>query len=113
MAGINDDDIQQIRNRVNIVDTIGEQVQLKKSGRTWRGLCPFHHENTPSFHIDPAKQLYHCFGCGAGGDVFTFLMKSEGLEFREAVEVLARKIGYTLKETVSAGSGIKNRLLQI
>ncbi|MDP1808039.1 MAG: DNA primase [Actinomycetota bacterium] len=110
---ISDDDIQQIRNRVNLVDVIAENLPLKKSGRTWRGLCPFHNENTPSFHVDPAKQLYHCFGCGAGGDVFTYLMKTEGLEFRESIETLARKIGYTLTTTTSAQSGMKSRLLMV
>jgi len=110
---ISDDDIQQIRNRVNLVDVIAEHLPLKKSGRTWRGLCPFHNENTPSFHVDPAKQLYHCFGCGAGGDVFTFLQKKEGLDFREAIEALAGKIGYTLADTTSARSGAKSRLLAV
>lgn len=110
---ISDDDIQQIRNRVNLVDVIAEHLPLKKSGRTWRGLCPFHNENTPSFHVDPAKQLYHCFGCGAGGDVFTYLMKTEGLDFRESIETLARKIGYTLTTTTSAQSGMKGRLLKV
>src|SRR3990170_1427191 len=109
---ISDDDIQQIRNRVNLVDIIAEQIPLKKSGRTWRGLCPFHHEKTPSFHVDPAKQLYHCFGCGAGGDVFTWLMKTEGLEFREAIETLARKIGYTLTAAPGGQSGPRGRLLK-
>ena len=112
MAGILDDDVQQIRNRVNLVDIIAEQIPLKKSGRTWRGLCPFHHEKTPSFHVDPAKQLYHCFGCGAGGDVFTWLMKTEGLEFREAIETLARKIGYTLTAAPGGQSGPRGRLLK-
>lgn len=113
MANFKDDDIQNIRERVNIVEIIGEHVPLRKAGRTYRGLCPFHGEKTPSFHIDPAKQLYHCFGCGAGGDVFTFLMKSEGLDFNEAVENLARKAGYTLTKTVGVAQGVKSRLLLI
>lgn len=110
---ISDDDIQQIRSRVNVVDVIGEHLPLKKSGRTWRGLCPFHNEHTPSFHVDPGKQLYHCFGCGAGGDVFTFLMKTEGLEFREAVEMLAGKIGYSLTISESPQAGARSRLLLV
>ncbi len=110
MAGINDDDILQVRERVDIVDTIAEHVRLKKSGRTFKGLCPFHNEKSPSFHVDPAKQLYHCFGCGVGGDVYNFVMATEGLEFPEAVEVLARRVGYKLTAARSGG-GVRAKLL--
>lgn len=110
MPGVINDDVQQLRDRANIVDVIGEHLILKKSGRTFRGLCPFHNEKTPSFHVDPDKQLYHCFGCGAGGDVFTFIMKHDGLDFRESLEVLARKTGYTLSESKPGQTGAKNRL---
>lgn len=98
MAGgrIRDEDIERLREQVDIVEVISEYVQLKKAGRLFKGLCPFHDEKTPSFMVDPAKQLYHCFGCGEGGDVFTFLRKREGLEFREAVERLASRVGFTL-----------------
>ena len=68
-------------------------MQLRKSGRSWVGLCPFHHEKTPSFHVEPQKGLYYCFGCKAGGDVFDFVMKMEGLTFREALAFLAEKAG--------------------
>ncbi|MBC7247546.1 MAG: DNA primase [Actinobacteria bacterium] len=93
---IRDEDIERLRERVDIVEVISDYVQLKKAGRLFKGLCPFHDEKTPSFMVDPAKQLYHCFGCGEGGNVFTFLRKKEGLEFREAVEKLASRVGLTL-----------------
>ncbi len=93
---IRDEDIDGLREKANIIDVISDYVQLKKAGRYYKGLCPFHDEKTPSFMVDPSKQLYHCFGCGEGGNVFTFLKKKEGLEFRDAAERLASRIGYTL-----------------
>lgn len=97
MSGlIQEEDITQIRDKANILDVISQTVALKKVGRTYKGLCPFHQEKTPSFVVDPIKQLYHCFGCGAGGDVFTFVMKAEGLDFAEAVESLARQVGHVV-----------------
>ena len=93
---IRDEDIDRLREQASIVDVISDYVQLKKAGRYLKGLCPFHDEKTPSFMVDPAKQLYHCFGCGEGGNVFTFLKKKEGLDFREAAERLAARTGFTL-----------------
>ncbi len=93
---IRDDDIDRLREQASIVDVISDYVQLKKAGRYFKGLCPFHDEKTPSFMVDPSKQLYHCFGCGEGGNVFTFLKKKEGLDFREAAERLAARTGFTL-----------------
>ncbi len=93
---IRDNDIEELRERADIVEVISEYVQLKKAGRYMKGLCPFHDEKTPSFSVDPIKQLYHCFGCAEGGNVYSFLMKKEGLEFREAVERLAQRTGYQL-----------------
>ncbi|RFU61862.1 DNA primase [Bacillus sp. V59.32b] len=90
-ARIEDDKINQIREAVDIVDLIGEYVQLKKQGRNYFGLCPFHGENSPSFSVSPEKQIFHCFGCGAGGNIFTFLMDIEGYGFIEAAVVLAEK----------------------
>ncbi len=120
MAGgrIRDEDIDALRERVDIVEVISDYVQLKKAGRYFKGLCPFHDEKTPSFMVDPAKQLYHCFGCGEGGNVFTFLKKKEGLDFREAAERLARRIGFTLHyQGVSGGvsgeEGRRGRLYRI
>ncbi len=103
---IKDEDIEALREQVNIVDVISDYVQLKKAGRLFKGLCPFHDEKTPSFMVDPAKQLYHCFGCGEGGNVFTFLKRKEGLDFREAAERLASRAGFTLHyEGVSREAG--------
>jgi DNA primase len=112
LPGIRDEDLQHIRERADLVDFVSEHVRLKKTGRTFRGLCPFHRETTPSFHIDPAKQLYHCFGCGAGGDLFTFLMKKEGFDFQEAVGFAARKIGYNLTFKTDPTGGLKSRLIK-
>jgi DNA primase len=97
-----DDTLEEIKNSIDIVELISEYVHLKKAGQNWKGLCPFHTEKTPSFMVSPAKQIFHCFGCGAGGDIFTFLTRYETLTFPEALSVLAKKAGVTLK--VSKGS---------
>ncbi len=112
MAGFNDDDIRVVREKASIVDVVGERVRLKKSGRTFKGLCPFHNEKSPSFHVDPAKQLYHCFGCGVGGDAYSFVMAAEGLDFTEAVETLARRVGHPLTKRDPRQAGKKTRLLK-
>ncbi|MFB1080638.1 DNA primase [Jeotgalibacillus sp. JSM ZJ347] len=83
--------VDQIRLNTDIVDVISEYVQLKKQGRNYFGLCPFHGENSPSFSVSPEKQIFHCFGCGAGGNVFTFLMDHNGMSFQEAVSSLGEK----------------------
>lgn len=89
--------VEEIKARLDIVELISEYVSLKKAGRSYKGLCPFHTEKTPSFVVFPDSQQWHCFGaCGTGGDVFTFVMKQEGLEFAEALEVLARRAGVEL-----------------
>jgi DNA primase len=93
---IAEEKIDQIRMSVEIVDIIGEHVQLKKQGRNYFGLCPFHGENSPSFSVSPDKQIFHCFGCGAGGNVFSFLMDLEGLTFVEAAVKLAEKANIEL-----------------
>lgn len=93
---IRDEDIDEVRERADLVEVISSQVQLKKAGRVFKGLCPFHHEKTPSFMVDPDKQLYHCFGCGRGGNIYNFLMEMENLDFPEAVKTLARRISYNL-----------------
>ena len=84
---------EEILRRIDILDLVSEYVRLNKSGRRYKGLCPFHPEKTPSFHVDQEKQLFYCFGCHAGGDMFTFLMKMEGMTFSEALENLARRCG--------------------
>jgi DNA primase len=88
--------LEEIRNRCDVVDIISEYVHLKPAGKGFKGLCPFHEEKTPSFMVSPEKQLFHCFGCGEGGNVFNFLMKYEKLSFFEAVKMLAQKSGVPL-----------------
>ena len=92
-----DSTLEEIKDRIDIVDLISDYVQLKKAGQNWKGLCPFHAEKTPSFTVSPAKQIFHCFGCGSGGDIFTFLVRSENLSFPEALNILAKRAGVTLK----------------
>ncbi len=88
--------LDELRSRISIADVIGQKVKLTKRGREYTGLCPFHHEKTPSFTINESKGFYHCFGCGAHGDIVRFLMDSEGLPFIEAVKKLADKVGMQL-----------------
>lgn len=90
--------LEEIRSKVDIVDFISDYVQLKKSGQNYKALCPFHAEKTPSFMVSQPKQIFHCFGCGAGGDVVSFLMKHETLSFNEAVQVIAKKAGIKIGE---------------
>lgn len=93
-----DDLIEEIRSRNDIVDVISSYVKLTKKGSTYFGLCPFHNEKSPSFSVTPSKQMYYCFGCGQGGNVFTFIMKYENMNFTEAVKFLADKAGISLPE---------------
>jgi len=88
--------LDEIRARVDIVDLVGQFVNLKRAGENWKGLCPFHAEKTPSFMVHPKKGIFHCFGCGVGGDAFGFLMRQDRLQFPEAVRVLAERAGVTL-----------------
>ncbi|WP_006460962.1 DNA primase [Thiomicrospira aerophila] len=90
------DFIDQLLARVNLVDVINARVPLKKAGATYKACCPFHQEKTPSFTVNPNKQYYHCFGCGAHGDAISFLVEHDGLSFIEAVEVLAQQVGMTV-----------------
>lgn len=85
--------VEKVRSSIDIVSLVSEFVSLKKSGRRYRGLCPFHNEKTPSFYVDETKQLFYCFGCGAGGDTFKFVMLLESLDFPEALRALARRAG--------------------
>lgn len=95
---IPEDIIEQVRQASDIVDILGQYVRLKKRGRNFLALCPFHNEKTPSFSVSPDKQIYHCFGCGKGGNVFTFLMEHENMSFVETVRFLAQKAGITIPE---------------
>ncbi len=94
--------IDRVRDQTDIVELIGSYLPLRRVGRNYRGLCPFHAERSPSFYVSPDRQSYHCFGCGAGGNVFSFVMAQEKIEFPEAVELLARRLGIRIeRDTVS------------
>ncbi|MEM7410131.1 MAG: DNA primase [Myxococcota bacterium] len=99
MGRIPDDIIQRVRDQADIVELVGRTVSLKRAGRSYKGLCPFHHEKTPSFHVNPDRGSYYCFGCQEGGDAFAFLMKTEGLQFHEAVRSLAKDCNIEVPET--------------
>ncbi len=89
--------IDEVKQRTDIVEVISQYTKLTKSGRTFRALCPFHSEKNPSFFVYPDRQSWHCFGaCGTGGDVFSFIMKKEGIEFGEALRLLADRCGVTI-----------------
>ena len=110
-------EVEELKSRTDIYGIVSGYVKLKKAGRNYTGLCPFHKEKTPSFTVDTSKQLYHCFGCGEGGDVINFIEKIENTEFVEAVEFLAKKVGYTLKYNFSGfskeSSKSKDRLIEL
>lgn len=95
---IPEDIIVTIQQAADIFDVVSETVQLKKSGQGFMGLCPFHSEKTPSFHVNPQRGIFHCFGCGVGGDVFSFVMKRDGIPFPEAARMLSRRYGITIPE---------------
>ncbi|SFL66640.1 DNA primase [Salibacterium qingdaonense] len=106
MAGlIPEETITEVQQSLDIVDVVSEHLQLKKQGKHYIGLCPFHGEKTPSFSVSPDKQLYHCFGCGAGGNAITFVMEMEGLSFAETVKTLADKNGIAVPDAAYASSG--------
>ena len=120
MSKYTNDVTEALLERVDLVDLVGRYVQLKQTGRNHKGLCPFHNEKTPSFIVSEDKQLYHCFGCGAGGNAIGFYMAVESLDFIDAVEGLAERYGLDLdkyrtesseqeQETVS----LKKKLYQI
>lgn len=96
---ISENILEDILSRVDIVEVISGYIPLKRAGRNFRAVCPFHHEKTPSFMVSPDKQIYHCFGCSAGGNAFNFLMQYERLEFPEAVETLAKRAGVALPQS--------------
>lgn len=102
MVRYNDEIIDKIRSNNDIVDVISQYVNLKRSGRNFFGLCPFHGEKTPSFSVSPDKQIFHCFGCGVGGDAIRFIMKIEHVSFKEALEILANKANITLPTSNNA-----------
>ena len=105
--------IKEIKERIDIVDLIGEYIKLKKTGSGYQGLCPFHAEKNPSFYVSPQRQTFKCFGCGAYGDIFTFIMKIEGVEFKEALTILAQKAGVELKHFDPALNQDRQLLFQL
>lgn len=95
---IPEDKVREVAERISIVEVVSEYVQLRRAGANYTGLCPFHAEKTPSFNVNPAREIFHCFGCGAGGNAFSFIMRIEGLSFPEAVKLMARKTGVEIEE---------------
>lgn len=113
-----DDVIEEVRTRNDIVDVISQYVNLKKKGANYFGLCPFHNEKSPSFSVSPGKQMYYCFGCGAGGNVITFVMEYENYSFVEAVKYLADRQGslcrrWSIPRRPGPRQDLKNTLLEI
>ena len=106
-------DIEEIKSRLNIADIIGEYIRLDKAGANYRARCPFHNEKTPSFMVSAEKQIWHCFGCQKGGDIFGFVMEIEGLDFKETLKLLAEKAGVALKKTDFKAESKKTRTLEI
>jgi DNA primase len=95
---IPEDKVREVAERLSIVEVVSEYVPLRRAGANFTGLCPFHAEKTPSFNVNPAREIFHCFGCGAGGNAFSFIMRIEGLSFPEAVKLMARKAGIEIEE---------------
>lgn len=106
--------LEEIRSRNDIVEVVSSYFNLKRAGGSYKALCPFHKEKTPSFNVCPRRQIFHCFGCGEGGDVFRFVMKMEGVNFATAVKMLAQRVGITLKDVeFEQSASEKNALLQL
>lgn len=104
---------EEVKSRLDIVEVIQEYISLKPAGANWRARCPFHDEKTPSFMVSKPKQMWHCFGCGEGGDVFSFVMRQEGMEFPEALRLLAVKAGVALRSEPPAVRSERDRLLGV
>jgi DNA primase len=107
-----DDWVERVRAANDIVEVVGQVVQLRRVGRNWTGLCPFHKEKSPSFSVNADRQFYHCFGCKAGGDVFRFIQETEKVEFLEAVELLSRRVGIPVPERRAGERAVRTPLLE-
>ena len=103
----------EVKSKLSVVDVVGESVSLKKAGTTYKGLCPFHGEKTPSFVVTPARESWHCFGCGLGGDIFSFVMQRDGLTFPEALRQLASRAGVEIDERTKREDARRARLRQV
>ncbi len=109
MGRIADEKIQEIRDRVDIVEVVSSYLPLKRSGVNYQGLCPFHQEKTPSFNVNSSRQIFHCFGCGVGGNVFSFVMRMDGLSFPDAVRRLGEKVGIEVEEEEVSPAEVRRR----
>ena len=108
------DQVEEVKSKVDMVQLVSEYIPLKKGGRNYKGLCPFHGEKTPSFMVNPELQIWKCFGCGEGGDAYTFLQRMEGMEFGEALRTLAEKVGVKLTAyRPSQTEEVKERLVRV
>ena len=101
---IPEEKVAEVRERAPILEVVADYISLKRSGANYQGLCPFHGEKTPSFNVNPARGIFHCFGCGEGGNVFAFIMKMEGISFPEAVTLLAKRVGVVIDERPLSGA---------
>jgi DNA primase len=103
------DPVDEIKSRLSIEELVSSYVQLKKAGRSYKGLCPFHSEKTPSFVVSSEKQICHCFGCNKGGDIFTFIQEVEGISFPEALRLLADRVGVKIEENKSKSVSVSKK----
>ncbi|PIR19657.1 MAG: hypothetical protein COV48_00755, partial [Elusimicrobia bacterium CG11_big_fil_rev_8_21_14_0_20_64_6] len=110
LALIPSETLELIRSRLDIVELVGEYIPLTRAGRNMKARCPFHQERSPSFIVNPERQTFHCFGCGEGGDAYSFVMKSEGLSFMEAAEKLALRAGVKIEADRELGPADKERI---
>src|SRR6476661_2687636 len=103
----------EVKSKLSVVDVVGETVALKKAGTTYKGLCPFHGEKTPSFVVTPTRESWHCFGCGLGGDIFSFVMQRDSVTFPEALRTLAARAGVEIDERTKREDARRARLRQV